>query len=121
MWCIVKTETLVIHFDKLKDHLDGLETLDPERTWSPLDFMRSTVQYNLSNLLTGEKRDAGMIEIDHDNRVVTILGDPIEWTVKLSPMFNDLPYEEKLYKMFADAREYADYIGKSDEFFEKIR
>lgn len=116
-----KNEVLVIHYKALDEHLDKWDQEDLERTLWPLDSMRLNLNRNLHNVLVWMEKETWVIEIDHENEAVTIVWNKIQWDPQLIGPMNDKDRDTKLYHLFTQAREYAERIGMSDKFFEKLR
>lgn len=93
-----ETEYLKINYRKIKDHIAEQEKLDPERTRGEIDFLRSGIEHNLLNILSSEGSDTWIIEINHEDKRVTMLWDQIiQWELEFLWAKNYLSQDEKLY------------------------
>ena len=81
----------------------------------------------LTNLLNGWEEDARTIAItlDHDQKKVTVFGDPIPDPKPDTPLdtlayMKDKPPQEQLYHLFDDLVDFAKRNDQYDRFFKEI-
>ncbi|MEI8092119.1 MAG: hypothetical protein WCG98_08230 [bacterium] len=94
----------LINTKNIKTYLYELDQKSPERTLCGLDLLIENIEKNLLHAL--QNADKLMIEIDHDKKEVTLVGDPLpsaSWRIIFAQEKNN----ESIYRTFLDAINYA--------------
>jgi hypothetical protein len=107
----------LINTDQIKNHLTQLNQVDPERTLCWLDLLLENTQNNLSDIL---RNGEYMIEIDHENKEVTLLWDDLpdeDWKI----VFDKEKNKESIYNTFMFAIDHAAQVEWWEDMIRKIR
>lgn len=116
--------TYIIDYDAMQAFLKQETQNDPERDYTPFDFLHDNIEKPLASILNTklEPTRTIAITIDSTNREVTVFGEPLE---PKEPLFvlaymRDKPAQEKLYYLFTDLIDYAKRTEQYDRFFRSI-
>jgi hypothetical protein len=117
----------IIDYNAITDYIAEENRRDLRRTWSPYDMLLHNINNVLTNLLNGWEEDARTIAItlDHDQKKVTVFGDPIpdpkpDTSLDTLAYMCDKPPQEQLYHLFDDLVDFAKRNDQYDRFFKAI-
>ena len=107
----------VINVKHIEDYIAELHQLNPQRTLCGLDLLKENIENNLAYVLDEGKF---MIEIDHQKKEVTLLGDhlPIK---NRKIVFDKEKTNESIYNTFMFAIDYAKRIKGGEEMIKEIK
>lgn len=117
--------THIIDYDAVQAFLIQETQNDPDRDYSPFDFLHDNIKKPLAHLLNSYKEPTRTIAITLDSatRKVTVFGTPIPNPKKpliVLKYLCDKPPQEQLYHLFTDLVNYAKRTEKYDRFFRSI-
>ncbi len=109
----------VINPPKIQQYLWKLDQLDPERTWWNLDLLIENVHDNLLDILKTTPHNKIMLEVDHDNKHVSLLWKPLP-SQNRKILFDSQLNQESIYRTIVDALYEAENRGLDDEYIKVI-
>jgi hypothetical protein len=118
--------TYIIDYDAMQAFLKQETQNDPERDYTPFDFLHDNIEKPLAWMLNTKTEPTRTIAVtlDSTNREVTVFGEPIE--IPQQPLFvlaymRDKTPQEQLYHLFTDLVDYAQRTEQYDRFFRAIQ
>ena len=107
----------LINTSQIKKYLSELDKLDSERVLCWLDLLLENIQNNLMDIIQNDKI---MIEIDHQKKEVTLLGEelPIE---NRKIIFDTEKNSESIYNTFTFAIDYAVQEERGENMIKEIQ
>lgn len=107
----------IINTTQIKDYLSELDQLDSTRTLCGLDLLIENIQNNLLEVIQNNKI---MIELDHQKKETTLLGEKLP-TENWKIVFDKEKNKESIYNTLIFAIDYANQIDWWENMIKEIK